>query len=38
MFQSSTNIRELAMNLAEVIFMLKYSVKLRRHSRILIKT
>jgi len=31
MFQSSTIIRELALNLAKVIFMLKHSVKLRRY-------
>ena len=31
MFRSSTTIRELALNLAEVIFMLKHSVKLRRY-------
>ena len=31
MFRSSTIIRELALNLAKVIFMLKHSVKLRRH-------
>ena len=31
MFRSSTNIRELALNLAKVIFMLKHSVKLRRY-------
>ena len=31
MFQSSTIIRELALNLAKVIFMLKYSVKLSRY-------
>ena len=31
MFRSSTIIRELAMNLAKVIFMLKHSVKLRRY-------
>ena len=30
MFQSSTIIRELELNLAKVIFMLKHSVKLRR--------
>ena len=30
MFRSSTIIRELALNLAKVIFMLKHSVKLRR--------
>ena len=29
MFRSSTIIRELALNLAKVIFMLKHSVKLR---------
>ena len=29
MFRSSTIIKELAMNLANVIFMLKHSVKLR---------
>jgi len=31
MFRSSTIIKELAMNLAKVIFMLKLSVKLRRY-------
>ena len=31
MFRSSTIIRELALNLAKVIFILKRSVKLRRH-------
>jgi hypothetical protein len=31
MFRSSTIIRELALNLAKVIFMLKRSVKLRRY-------
>ena len=31
MFRSSTIIRELALNLDNVIFMLKYSVKLRRY-------
>ena len=31
MFRSSTVIRELALNLAKVIFMLKHSVKLRRY-------
>ena len=31
MFRSSTIIRELALNLAKVIFMLKYSVKLGRY-------
>ena len=31
MFRSSTIIRELAMNLAKVIFTLKHSVKLRRY-------
>jgi hypothetical protein len=31
MFRSSTIIRELALNLAKVIFMLKNSVKLRRY-------
>ena len=31
MFRSTTIIRELALNLAEVILMLKYSVKLRRY-------
>ena len=31
MFRSSTIIRELALNLAKVIFMLKLSVKLRRY-------
>ena len=30
MFRSSTIIRELALNLAKVIFMLKHSVELRR--------
>ena len=30
MFRSSTIIRELALNLAKVIFTLKHSVKLRR--------
>ena len=30
MFRSSTIIRELPLNLAKVIFMLKHSVKLRR--------
>jgi hypothetical protein len=30
MFRSSTIIRDLALNLAKVIFMLKHSVKLRR--------
>ena len=30
MFRSSTIIREIALNLAKVIFMLKQSVKLRR--------
>ena len=30
MFRSSTIIRELVLNLAKVIFMLKHSVKLRR--------
>ena len=30
MFRSSTITRELALNLAKVIFMLKHSVKLRR--------
>ena len=30
MFRSSTIIRELALNLTKVIFMLKHSVKLRR--------
>ena len=30
MFRSSTIIRELVQNLAEVIFLLKHSVKLRR--------
>jgi hypothetical protein len=34
MFRSSTIIRELALNLAKVIFMLKYSVKLRRYFNI----
>ena len=31
MFRSSTIFRELAMNLAKIIFMLKHSVKLRRY-------
>jgi len=31
MFLSSTIIRELALKLAKVIFMLKHSVKLRRY-------
>ena len=31
MFQSSTIIREPALNLAKVIFVLKHSVKLRRY-------
>ena len=31
MFQSSTVIRELALNMAKVIFMLKHLVKLRRY-------
>ena len=31
MFRSSTIIRELALNLAKIIFMLKNSVKLRRY-------
>jgi tRNA U55 pseudouridine synthase TruB len=31
MFRSSTIVRELALNLAKVIFMLKHSVKLRRN-------
>ena len=31
MFRSSTIIRELALNLVKVIFILKYSVKLRRY-------
>ena len=31
MFRSSTIIRELALNMAKVIFMLKRSVKLRRY-------
>jgi len=31
MFRSSTTIRELVLNLAKVIFMLKHSVKLRRY-------
>jgi hypothetical protein len=31
MFRSLTVIRELALNLAKVIFMLKHSVKLRRY-------
>jgi hypothetical protein len=31
MFRSLTIIRELALNLAKVIFMLKYLVKLRRY-------
>jgi len=33
MFRSSTVIRELALNLAKVIFMLKHSVKVRRVRR-----
>jgi len=32
MFRSSTIIRELALNLNKVIFMLKHSVKLRRYA------
>ena len=31
MFRSSTIIRELALNLAKVIFLLKHSMKLRRY-------
>jgi hypothetical protein len=31
MFRSTTIIRELVMNLAKVIFILKHSVKLRRY-------
>ena len=31
MFRSSTIIRELVLNLAKVMFMLKHSVKLRRY-------
>ena len=31
MFRSSSSIRELAMNLAKIIFMLIHSVKLRRY-------
>ena len=31
MFRSTTIIRELVLHLAKVIFMLKYSVKLRRY-------
>ena len=31
MFRSSTIIREFALNLAKIIFMLKYSVKLRSY-------
>ena len=31
MFRSSTIIRELALNLAKIIFMLTHSVKLRRY-------
>ena len=31
MFRSLTIVRELALNLAKVIFMLKHSVKLRRY-------
>jgi len=31
MFRSSTISRELALNLAKVVFMLKHSVKLRRN-------
>ena len=31
MFRSSTIIRDLALNLAKVIFMLKHSVKLHRY-------
>ena len=31
MFRSTTIIRELALNLAKVIFMLKHSVKFRRY-------
>ena len=32
MFRSSTIVRDLALNLAKVIFMLKHSVKLRRNA------
>ena len=32
MFRPSTIIRELALNLAKVIFMLKYSMKLGRYT------
>jgi hypothetical protein len=32
MFRSTTIIRELVLNLAKVIFMLKHSVKLRRYT------
>ena len=32
MFRSTTVIRELVLNLAKVIFMLKHSVKLRRYT------
>ena len=31
MFRSSAIIRELALNLAKIVFMLKHSVKLRRY-------
>ena len=31
MFRSSTIIRELALNLTKVVFIFKYSVKLRRY-------
>ena len=31
MFRSSTVVRELALDVAKVIFMLKHSVKLRRY-------
>ena len=31
MFRSANNIRELVLNLAKFIFMLKHSVKLRRY-------
>ena len=37
MFRSSTIIRELVLNLAEVIFMLKHSVKLCPHNRMIDK-
>jgi len=35
MFRSKTIIRELVLNLAKVIFILKHSVKLRRYTRML---